>query len=315
MSKSLVSLVLQGSPKVSDRRRRAVLDAMSELDYRPDPIARSLAEQRTRAVGVIVADLSNPWFVALLNTLRPVLHQHGLQMVIADGRTEPAAAQTLINLKMDGLVLVGSVAGPIATQAAELRGTCPLVIAGTREPTLSGFDVVANDDVIGGRIATTHLLELGHTRIAHIVGPWEVGRLRRVGYESVMTAARLSPVTIDGDWTEEAGYRAATELLTMHRRPTAVFAANDLCAVGVLAAADDLGLRVPEALSVVGYDDSAIARIRRVSLTTVDNMSPQVGNAAGNVLIARLAGQTGSGAARLLPPALVKRATTAVHSD
>ena len=93
VSKSLVSLVLQNSPHVSDAKREAVLKAVAELGYRPDPVARSLAERRTRTVGVVIDDLSNPWYVALLDGLRPVLHEHGLRPLLADGRTEPDAVQ------------------------------------------------------------------------------------------------------------------------------------------------------------------------------------------------------------------------------
>ena len=109
VSKSLVSLVLQNSPHVSDAKRQAVLKAVAELGYRPDPVARSLAERRTRTVGVVIDDLSNPWYVALLDGLRPVLHEHGLRPLLADGCTEPDAVQALVDLRVDGLVLVGTV--------------------------------------------------------------------------------------------------------------------------------------------------------------------------------------------------------------
>ena len=108
VSKSLVSLVLQNSPRVSDEKRQAVLKAVAELGYRPDPVARSLAERRTRTIGVVIDDLSNPWYVELLDGLRPVLHEHGLRPLLADGRTEPDAVQALSDLRVDGLVLVGT---------------------------------------------------------------------------------------------------------------------------------------------------------------------------------------------------------------
>ena len=108
VSKSLVSLVLQNSPRVSELKRQAVLKAVAELGYRPDPVARSLAERRTRTVGVVIDDLSNPWYVELLDGLRPVLHEHGLRPLLADGRNEPDAVQALSDLRVDGLVLVGT---------------------------------------------------------------------------------------------------------------------------------------------------------------------------------------------------------------
>ncbi len=310
VSKSLVSLVLQNSPHVSEPKRQAVLKAVAELGYRPDPSARSLAERRTRTIGVVIDDLSNPWYVELLDGLRPVLHEHGLRPLLADGHTEPDAVQALADLRVDGLVVVGTPTLSAIDQVERLAGQIPTVVAGTREPRLSAVDVVANDDYRGARLATAHLLELGHRRIAHIVGEGEVGRLRRAGFEATIADAHADAQCIAGDWTEATGRRAATELLRSSRRPTAIFAANDLSAVGVLAAADDLALGVPGDLSVVGYDNTVFARLHRLSLTTIDGHIAEVGQVAGQTLIARIDGDTGTVGTRLLAPALVLRSST-----
>ena len=150
VSKSLVSLVLQNSPRVSEEKRQAVLKAVAELGYRPDPVARSLAERRTRTIGVVIDDLSNPWYVELLDGLRPVLHEHGLRALLADGRTEPDAVQALSDLRVDGLVLVGTPTTSAVDQVNGLGSPIPTVVAGTREPLLPTVDVVANDDYRGG---------------------------------------------------------------------------------------------------------------------------------------------------------------------
>src|SRR5690242_548582 len=189
VSKSLVSLVLQNSPHVSPEKRKAVLKAVAELGYRPDPVARSLAERRTRTIGVVIDDLSNPWYVELLDGLRPALHEHGLRPLLADGRTEPDAVRALADLRVDGLVLVGTPSSSAADQVNALGSQMPTVVAGTRDPRLSAVDLVANDDYGGARLATRHLLELGHRRIAHIIGEGEVGRLRRAGYEASIAEA------------------------------------------------------------------------------------------------------------------------------
>ena len=205
VSKSLVSLVLQNSPRVSDEKRQAVLKAVAELGYRPDPVARSLAERRTRTIGVVIDDLSNPWYVELLDGLGPVLHEHGLRALLADGRTEPDAVQALSDLRVDGLVLVGTPTTSAVDQVNGLGSPIPTVIAGTREPLLPTVDVVANDDYRGAQLATTHLIEMGHRRIAHIIGEGEVGRLRRAGYDVTATDAGLSTACVAGDWTEATG--------------------------------------------------------------------------------------------------------------
>src|SRR3954463_16585048 len=225
VSKSLVSLVLQNSPRVSQSKRQARLKGGAQLGYRPAPVARSLAEGRTRTVGVVIDDLSNPWYVALLDGLRPVLHEHGLRPLLADGRTEPDAIQALADLRVDGLVLVGTPSSSAADQVDALGKQMPAVVAGTREPRLSAFDLVANDDYSGAQLATRHLLELGHRRIAHIVGEAEVGRLRRAGYEAVIAEAGLEPRCVTGDWTETAGHRLANDLLRAPDRPYGGFAA------------------------------------------------------------------------------------------
>jgi DNA-binding LacI/PurR family transcriptional regulator len=310
VSKSLVSLVLQNSPHVSEEKRQAVLKAVAELGYRPDPVARSLAERRTRTIGIVIDDLSNPWYVELLDGLRPVLREHGLRPLLADGRSEPDAVQALADLRVDGLVLVGTPTASAVDQVNGLGSPIPTVVAGTREPLLPTVDVVANDDYRGGRLATTHLLELGHRRIAHIIGEGEVGRLRCAGYEATAIDAGLDPACVAGDWTEAAGRRAASELLHLSDRPTAIVAANDLSAVGVLAAADELGLRVPEDLSVVGYDNTVYARLPRLALTTIDSHIAEVGRLAGRTLTARINGDKGTAETRLLFPALIARSST-----
>jgi DNA-binding LacI/PurR family transcriptional regulator len=310
VSKSLVSLVLQNSPRVSDEKRQAVLKAVAELGYRPDPVARSLAERRTRTIGVVIDDLSNPWYVELLDGLRPVLHEHGLRALLADGRTEPDAVQALSDLRVDGLVLVGTPTTSAVDQVNGLGSPIPTVIAGTREPLLPTVDVVANDDYRGAQLATTHLIEMGHRRIAHIIGEGEVGRLRRAGYDMTATEAGLNRACVAGDWTEATGRRVGSELLRQSDRPTAIFAANDLSAVGVMAAADELGLRIPDDVSVVGYDNTVFARLLRLSLTSIDSHIAEVGQVAGRTLTARINGDKGTTATRLLSPALITRSST-----
>ncbi|MFC4950252.1 LacI family DNA-binding transcriptional regulator [Pseudonocardia sp. GCM10023141] len=293
VSKSLVSLVLRGSPQVSPQRRQAVLDAMDELRYRPDAAARSLAERRSRTVGVVIDDLTNPWFVDVLAGLRPPLRAGGLRALLADGRTEPDAVDALSDLRVDGLVLVGSLGETAVSQLRRLGTSLPAVVAGSREPLLPHAPVVVGDNERGAHLATAHLLDLGHRRIAHVIGEGEVGRLRHRGFATALAAAGLEPAAVvAGDWTEQTGYRVGTHLLRLTPRPTAVLAANDLSAIGVMAAAEERGLRVPEDLSVVGYDDTVFARLRRIALTTVDNAGAAVGRAAGELLAAWLTSTT-----------------------
>ena len=312
VSKSLVSLVLQNSPHVSEAKRQAVLKAVAELGYRPDPVARSLAERRTRTIGVVIDDLSNPWYVELLDGLRPVLHEHGLRPLLADGRTEPDAVQALADLRVDGLVLVGTpTASRPSSRSTALAGQIPTVVAGTREPRLSEVDVVANDDYRGG--------SPGHAAPAR-TGPSADRPHRRRGRGGPAAPRGLR----GGDGRRgrrttvrqrglDRGHRTAGRDRApafLPDRPTAILAANDLSAVGVLAAADELELRVPEDLSVVGYDNTVFARLHRLSLTTIDGHIAEVGQVAGRTLTARIGGDAGTVATRLLSPVLVVRSST-----
>ncbi|MCX4705112.1 LacI family DNA-binding transcriptional regulator [Streptomyces sp. NBC_01373] len=315
VSKSLVSLVLRGSDQVRPEKRDAVLRAVRELGYRPNAAARSLSEQRTRTVGVLLNDLRNPWFIDLLDGLNALLHDQGLHMLLGDARLNRRTGQDLarpfLDLQADGLVVVGTLPDPAALGTVAER--IPVVVAGAREPVPPGVDVVAGDDEQGARLVTEHLIGLGHRRIAHIAGYGAVGDLRRRSFEAAMRAHGLADRALveTGDMTEEGGFRAAVRLLGRPGRPTAVVAVNDITAVGVLSAAAELGLRVPHDLSVTGYDDTSISRLRHLWLTTVDNAGHEVGRRAARCLLDRFESAGGAGRLHLAAPTLEIRGTTA----
>lgn len=320
VSKSLVSLVLRGSDQVRPEKREAVLRAVRELGYRPNAAARSLSEQRTRTVGVLLNDLRNPWFVDMLDGLNSLLHAGGLHMLLADARlnrrTGQDPASPLLDLRVDGLVVVGTLPEPAALGVVAER--IPVVVAGAREPESAGVDMVAGDDEQGARLVTEHLIGLGHRRIAHIAGYGAVAELRRRSFEATMRAHGLADEAVveTSDMTEEGGFRTAVRLLGRpERRPTALFAVNDITAIGALSAAEELGLRVPIDLSLVGYDNTSIARLRHVWLTTVDNASHEVGRRAARCLLDRFEGAGGAGRVHLTAPMLEVRGTTGPPRD
>jgi DNA-binding LacI/PurR family transcriptional regulator len=292
VSKSLVSLVLREAPHVSETRRRQVLRAIEELGYKPNRMARGLTTARSDTFGILLNDLSNPWFVDLLAGLTASIHAAGLGSIIADShidlRVGRRSVETLVAQGIDGLVVVGT-----TTEAAAIRAaspTVPIVLAGTREPDLANVDIAVNDDHAGATLATEHLIKLGHRRIAHLRGPGIVGDLRQAGYRDTMDAAGLRSTNYEefGGMSEDSGYSAARRLLTRPDRPTAIFAYNDITAIATLSAADDLNLGIPDDLSVVGYDNTYLSRIRHLSLTSVDNGNFAVGVQAGKFLLERL---------------------------
>jgi DNA-binding LacI/PurR family transcriptional regulator len=311
VSKSLVSLVMRGSPHVSERRRQAVLKAASELGYRPNAVARSLVEGRTRLIGALVADLHNPFFAEFLDGLQESLHGVGLRMIVGSGRWDPLfeaeAVDAFLEMRVDGLVLLSVVPDSLSDAASSV----PVVLVGERD--VQGVDIVVDDDELGARLAVDHLVELGHRRIAHIEGaPSTTARYRRAGYELAMTRHRLSDQVIvgPGDFTEEGGYQAARALLSARPRPTAIFAPNDLVAIGALSAADELGLRVPADVSIVGYDNTHLAAIRHISLTSVDQPRRDMGRVAADLLCARIEDLLREPRQTLVVPHLVVRQTS-----
>lgn len=315
VSKSSVSRVLQGSSRVSPQARSAVEAAIAELGYRPNAAAQSLGARRTKTIGVLVNDLRQPWFVDLLAGLGERLAGHDLHAFVADGRLDRGLDDRLlhafVDMRVDGLVLAGTM--PVTDSIREAAQRLPTVIAGMRDLTLPRVDVVAEDDAEGARLAVEHLVGLGHERIAHIAGPdAEVFRQRRAGYESAMRAAGLGQHirVVEADITEDDGFACGAALFAADL-PTAVFTVNDLVCVGAMAAARDAGLSVPGDVSFVGFDDSSIARMRWVGLTSVDIQPRAVGEVTADLLVERIAEPDRPAREHLVAPALRVRTSTA----
>ncbi|HEV7975326.1 LacI family DNA-binding transcriptional regulator [Amycolatopsis sp.] len=323
VSKSLVSLVMRGAPQVSDGRREAVLQAAQELGYRPNTVARSLVEGRTRTIGVVVSDLRNPWYVDILDGFRRVLKANGLRVLIGggqlDNKVDPGVAEAFIDLRVEGLCVVGTL--PYDEALAEAMKSVPAVVASSHSYELPYADSVVNDDEDGSRKATTHLIDLGHQRIAHIGGgPDGVAEARRRGYEGAMRAHGLAQyIQVEFcDYDEPSGHAAAARLLGGDR-PTAIVALNDLAGVGALSAADDAGLSVPTDLSIVGYDNTTLAAVSHLSLSSVDPRSEEIGELAATRILARLNGGESAGENGIrdliAPTLVVRRSTTKPHAQ
>ena len=310
VSKSLVSLVLRGAPGVSATSRDAVAEAIRELGYRPSRAASDLAARRTMIVGVLIDDYANPWFVDLLRGLGDALSEDGYRLSVADAATTPLTedpVETLLSMRADGIVVARDV--PQVLLGANVP---PFVIAGTRADIPEGVDAVGNDDEKGARIATEHLLSLGHRVIGHLAVAGGAGGARHRSFRAVMADSTADGIATPyrGPATERAGYEGTLRLLADHPQVTAIFAANDVMAIGALGAARELGLDVPSQLSIVGYDNTALAQTRLIDLTTVDDDSFGVGRESGRLLRARMAGQEPVDVRRTLEPSLVVRGTS-----
>ncbi|MFS2075059.1 LacI family DNA-binding transcriptional regulator [Curtobacterium sp. CT11-133] len=312
VSKSLVSLVLQRSPRVSQQRRDAVLKAIQELDYRPSTAAVSLAGTRSRTIGVVLDDFRNQWFVDLLTGLREALQDQGHRLVVADRflntGLDASPVEGFLSMRVEGIVIAGEPDTDLAIPAST-----PLVIAGGRV-AIPRADTVANDDRAGGAMAAEHLLALGHTRLGFVGASSAASDERRTGFSAgVDGRAEVTTVVLPGEPTEEAGSRALAQLLDAPPEVTAVFAANDVMALGALSELAERGLRVPEDVSVMGYDDTPLAATRYVGLTSIDDRSVEIGRGAGERLLARIADPTSAATEVLVEPRLVARRTTAAR--
>jgi DNA-binding LacI/PurR family transcriptional regulator len=325
VSKSLVSLVMRGEPLVREDKRQRVQRAADELGYRPNWAARSLSALRSGAVGVLVADLRNPWSMDTVEAVGQVLEEAGLTTLMTSAvlpssaggqrRLDVGVIGALKDLRVDGLLVVGSV--PDRARLADVVGDMPVAVVGARAEGLARADVVRSDDAAGMGLVIDHLVERGHRHIAHLGGAGgAVADERAAGYRSAMTRRGLGNeiVVQTCDFTEDGGYAAAAFLLShdrRRRRPvTAVAAANDLAAVGAMSAAADAGVDLPGGLAVTGYDDTFLAEIRQISLTSVNPDSVGIGELAARCLVERIAAPNRPGVEQLVPPRLVTRAST-----
>jgi DNA-binding LacI/PurR family transcriptional regulator len=322
VSKSLVSLVMRGEPLVREDKRRRVQQAAAELGYRTNWAARSLSAVRSGTIGVLAADLRNPWSMDIVEAVGQVLEEARLATLLTSAVLPSSAADqprldvgvigALRDLRIDGLLVVGSV--PDRARLAEVVADLPVVVVGARAEGLARADAVRSDDAAGMELVVDHLVERGHRRIAHLGGAGgAVATERAAGYRTAMTRHGLAgEILVQAcDFSEDGGYRAAAALLGRRRPATALAAINDLAAVGAMSAAADAGVDLPAGLAVTGYDDTFLAELRQISLTSVNPDSAGMGKLAARSLLERIANPNRPGVEHLVAPRLIIRASSA----
>ena len=318
MSTATVSRALRGLPGVSDQTRSRVMEAARRLGYVPSPSAAGLASGQTRTVAVIVPWVTRWFFAAVVQGAEEVLRERGYDLLLYNLAGDESARHRvfetgLLTKRVDAVLVLSLKPSPDELARLDELGR-PVTIVGADVP---GWATVRIDDEQAARCATEHLAGLGHRRIGYVGGATEgvldftAPTARLAGYRAALLAAGLPPdpaLEVDGDFTVSGGSRASRELLGRADRPTAVFAASDEMAFGVLRTASDLGLRVPEDLSVVGIDDHEMAEI--FDLTTVAQPAYDQGRLAARQVLAALAGKWVPEQV-VLPTRIVVRLTTA----
>ncbi|MFB2555413.1 LacI family DNA-binding transcriptional regulator [Herbiconiux liangxiaofengii] len=307
VSHQTVSRVLNDHPSLRPATRQKVLDAMHELNYRPNRAARALVTSRSRIIGILSTSSGEYGPASSTAAVETAARARGYSVSIAnaDGLDQASideALNHLVDLSAEGLVVVAPQRQVLQT-LSQLSFTIPYVTL----QTLSAVDgaELALDQVEGARVATAHLAGLGHRRIGHLAGAadWIDADSRQAGFAAELAAVGLEPgPVVAGDWSAPSGYRAGRELIG--QGVTAVFSANDQMALGLLHAAHDLGLVVPRDLSVVGFDDTPEAAHYLPPLTTVRQDFAE----SGRLALARLLDDADPG--RSVRPQLVARAST-----
>ncbi|MDO0975847.1 LacI family DNA-binding transcriptional regulator [Mycolicibacterium frederiksbergense] len=267
VSRALVSIVMRDAPGASAQTRDRVRRAADELGYRPDHRARRLRQLRTKLIGVTFT-AGQEFHADLVDGVYVAAEELGYEVVLSAitvHRDETRALRTLIDEQCEGLVLIGPQAP--ARRLAELAMRVPVVVLARR---IRGVDAIRSDDVAGAVLGAEHLIELGHHRIVYLDGGRAPGAAERLrGCRRAADAAGVTLEVRSGGLTEREGAAAATAMLAESELPTAVFAFNDRCALGVLDVLIRAGVSVPQRVSVLGFDDSPLAGFAHVGLTTV----------------------------------------------
>lgn len=296
VSPATVSQVFNGARPVSRLTRNRVMEAASQLGYRPNRLAKGLRTKRSELVAVLVQDLGNPFYAALAQGLQESLSPEGYHLVVCNAGGEPGAERALIDdmlsRQVDGLVVASFDASHEDCELAVRRGV-PVVVTGKRPA--GGYDQVRADEYAAAFAMTGFLLGQGYKDIVHVAGPPGHGPAdeRADGYRDAMTGAAGCPEVISTEFTITGGTKAFGELQDARRLPRAVFCANDLIAIGFMKAAQEAGLGVPADIAIAGVDDIEAASLVAPALTTVRNPAAEYGRNAGRLLLERLQGLRG----------------------
>lgn len=314
LSKTTVSRVINNYPHVTPEKREKVLRAMEALSYIPNPAARRLRGQRTSAIGVIVTRMVNQFFAYLVDAIEQSAYQKGYQVVLFQSNNDPQKELNYLNLlktkQVDGIIMAATENEWNTIKPYTEHGPivfCNEYISGTNIPT------VRLNEAEGAYQGTKHLIEQGHKRIAYCMGGILEENERTKGFQKAIKEAGIS-LTLDWifqhKYDAEGGKQVVRDMLKMSNRPTAVFAGGDEVAAGIIAEAKDSGLKIPDDLAVIGFDDQPLAELVDPKLTTIRQPIQQMGEAALRNMIALLEGEEILDRDLLMEAEIIVRETT-----
>jgi LacI family transcriptional regulator len=315
VSTSTVSHVINNDRFVSDAVRAKVDAAIKTLNYAPSALARSLKLNQTHTIGMLITASSNPFYSELVRGVERSCFERGYSLVLCntegDEQRMNRNLETLLQKRVDGLLLLCTETHLPSPVIMSRYPSIPTVMMDWA-PFEGESDVIQDNSLLGGETATQHLIDNGYTRIACIAGPQDKtpARLRLEGYRNAMNRAGLEiheGYEIIGDFEFQGGFSAMNSLLALEQPPHAVFTGNDAMAVGAYQALYQAGLKVPQDMAVVGYDDIELARYMTPPLTTIHQPKDELGELAVDVLIHRMAQPTLEQQRLFLTPELVVR--------
>jgi LacI family transcriptional regulator len=324
VSLGTVSNVLNNSARVREPVRKRVLDAVQAVGYQPSQLARGLRRDKTNMIGMIIPDITNPFFPAVVRGAEDVAFSNGYRLILCN--TDNDHSKELIHLNElrtylpSGLIVIPSNFSDLTAQAESYRRAGTGVVCIDRLPTNWEGDSVTADNEQGAYDATRHLLQLGHTRLATITGPLHLtnAKDRLAGFRRGMREARLhlAPEYVqETSFDKQGGYSKTLILLRLIPRPSAIVAGNDMIALGALIAIRESGLRCPQDISLVGFDDLDLAETTNPSLSSVSQSGYQLGTTAARLLIDRRSGDTSPAKHIVLATSLTLRHSVAPPAE
>ena len=322
VSHSTVSRALAGNPRISEATRVRIVRIAQSLGYERNELARGLVKGALKAIGLVIPDITNPFLADIARGVSDIADRKGYGVVLCNTDRkedkELGSIQLLRSMRVPGLILASIGTDPPYLEKLKNSGA-PYILVSRICPSLEAPYVVI-DDKEGARIATEHLVSLGHKHIAFIGGSPDLKTTqdRLTGYREILKKYDLPEnprwICLNGS-TQAAGREAAQQILTRSPRPTAIVAENDITAIGVMETADNIGLCIPDDLSLVGFDDISYSSLPRIQLTTVAQPAVEMGQMAVEWLIAAVENRPHPELRRVLPPRLVVRASTSNPPD